>query len=74
MKGSTHDNDNDDTWQTLSAATERALGKPGFQNGTSSPEKHSDKADEDGESDKNDRVAEGIRNIERFEARYRRGR
>ena len=64
-------NDNSDTWIALSAATERALELHEKQKKQRDPEHSGDGAKHEDDPDQRDRIAEGIRNIERFEARYR---
>ncbi len=65
------DNDNADTWISLSAATERALERHEKQKENRDPENSGDRANHENDPDQRDRIAEGVRNIERFERRYR---
>lgn len=69
MEGGT--NDNEPTWITLSAATEKVLGKPNLENRKDGADKNGDATDGKDDEDQRDRIAEGVRNIERFEAGYR---
>ena len=70
MEG-TFGNDNSDTWIALSAATERALETAEKDQEQRDPEHSGDRAKQEDDPDQRDRIAEGIRNIERFERRYR---
>jgi len=71
MEG-TFGNDNSDTWISLSAATERALELHEKQKKQRDPETSGDRAKHEDGPDQRYRIAEGVRRIKNFEARYRR--
>ena len=73
MTKGTHDNETN-PWQSLSLATERLLKTNEKQKKERRAENSGDGANHETDPDQRDRIAEGVRNIERFERRYRSSR